>query len=300
MKLTVRLKNGTSQNCFGQDDYCGPGYYCGGGNKCADCHGSCDWCDGSASSNCTKCSRFSKQWQVDSNPAGSTCTLEYFNANLFNAGYTFTNIPPIKTGRVTLGVWLYINNLGSAQKYMHFVVTDNIVMTVETSSSNNNVTAYCSRGQLYHTFLSNPALENTTSNGTFTTAYNALNTNKMIVSTTTNTPNGVQGRWFYLRCAVNRQNKDFYIMHSYNKGLPYNTSDNGSTTNASWQDELIYSGGIIQTDMRFYKYYRSGDTISVKIKNVSSFNAAGMDVYIRNLYVFNEYIPKTFDKLQYL
>jgi hypothetical protein len=297
MKLTLRLPNGTATICTtGNHDECGPGYYCTG-SKCTKCHGTCDWCNGGNATDCIKCSRFSKEWQTDSNSPPTLCTLSYFDASLFNAGYTFTNIPPIQGGRATVGVWMFIGNLGSANRYMHIVVKDNIVLTVETSSSNNNVVAYCSIGQMYHTLLSNPALEDTTSNANFTTAKTALTANKLIVSTTATK---VKGKWFYLRCAVNTQNKEFYVMKGYNKGTPFTTNDNGYTMNAGWQDELIFSGGIIQTDMKFWKYYRSTDTISVYINNINAFNSSNMEVYLKNLHVFSDYIPRTVNTIQYL
>jgi hypothetical protein len=295
MKITVRLPNGTSTSCTTDND-CGPGYYCTS-SKCAKCHDSCDWCTGGNATDCIKCSRFSKQWQSDSNNLPTICDLSYFNANVFTGGYTFSNIPPIKTGRATVGLWLYINQPSSGTRYMHIVVQDNIVLTIETTNGTNDINAYCSIGQMYHSFLTTPALENATTNGTFTTAKTALTSNKMIVSTTANS---VQYKWYYYRCAVNTQNKEFYVMRNYNKGTPYSTQDNGYTMNSGWQDELIFNGQSIQTDMKFYKYYRSNDTISVYINNLSAFNSAGMNVYIRNLFVFNDYIPKGIDKLQYL
>ena len=60
--------------------------------------------------------------------------------------------------------------------------------------------------------------------------------------------------------------------------------------------EKIYALQTYFTDIRYRKFYRSSDKGNLYIKGL---NTLGTQVFMKNLYLFSEYLPKSMDRLQY-
>ena len=95
-------------------------------------------------------------------------------------------------------------------------------------------------------------------------------------------PHPLNGRWFFTQCAMGFEDASFFLNINVNgqdnyqsKALPY---------------ETLYSlpTPIVSNNNYFRQTYRSGDSMTVTIKNAATF---GTQFFMKNLYVFREFIP---------
>lgn len=211
-------------------------------------------------------------------------------------GYSFTSVPVIKTGRASVGFWIYVQDpTVSGVNVAHIVIPDYMVISIRIDTL--KVFIYCTVNHMYHSFFPT-VLENTNLKSDFDIAiassnYSGINIYTSILSMKT--------RWFYVRCGVNYHSNTYYVMTNYYKSDPYYTyagyTPNKSVVTGTIPMEPIFNGKTYYTDFHFRKFYKPADTMTVKINNLYNMNTP---ILFRNLNLFAEYIPSTMDKLQYL
>ncbi len=115
----------------------------------------------------------------------------------------------------------------------------------------------------------------------------------------------IGGWWYYTRCAVNYDAREMYLQAKMNYGEPYKTKKPSESKNIISEkngnnfpyEKLLYKikNNSWDTDISFRKYFRNTDKSSFKIitaKNGGGAVITSVYAYLKNLYIFNDYIPK--------
>jgi hypothetical protein len=215
--------------------------------------------------------------------------VEYFDSTYFS-DITISDVPPIRTGRATIGVWVYIDKPQTLSKVFHISLSDLFVLSFVTTTGSTDLDVYCFVNQMYHSTFPTD-IQTTTTKGAFTTAltnYTGINITKTITN--------MARRWFYARCAVDYESNVYYVAEDHNKGDPYQTGSKNMYTTGIIPTDKLFNGQNIYSDIRFRKFYKSTDLTYLKLVNVHNF---GTPVFFKNLNVFNEFIPYTITGLQY-
>ena len=158
---------------------------------------------------------------------------------------------------------------------MHISVSDFIVFSFYATAA--NIISRCMVHQ-----KSNPDAETnataTLHNAYFTTSPPAIRSQ---ISTTNTFPN-TDGTWFYMRCGMSLDS-DKYFIYGQKQGTTYP----GVITESTIPKETLFNSESISVVDHFKRIYRKSDTMKVKILNASTL---GSPVYMKNLYIFQEYI----------
>ena len=137
----------------------------------------------------------------------------------------------------------------------------------------------------------------------FTTDQIYSDKKQIVIADQDNDANSIDGLWFYNRCAINYANKNFYVVTSHNSHVKTrqfiaNNGVDGYISKTLAQADWIgqYTTGNTVNDTYFSHIYWPSDTITLKILNAKD---VGTHFYIRNLYIFNEFLPLSLLKIQY-
>jgi hypothetical protein len=199
--------------------------------------------------------------------------VQYTDLSQFG-NLAITNIEPPQTNRLTLGVWVNVASISkmssSTNNIINISVSQYLVMTLHSSSS-SNIDVYCTVNfKIYNT------LDTAT---TLSSLNNLISTNN--IQTSKSTASNVSNRWFYARCAMSFDHALTYSMNKIDDNAPTVVSN-------SLNKENLYSG--LTNDIYFRTYYRVGDTLTLKVNNA---NLVGSSVFLKNLYLFREFIPSS-------
>lgn len=92
------------------------------------------------------------------------------------------------------------------------------------------------------------------------------------------------GAWTWVRCAASNYNRAFYV------------TDQTITTPIinTMVPELVYSygGTKVYNDYPYRYFFKSGQTVSLKVQNISLHTKK---IYLRSIYLFNDYLPPVYN-----
>jgi len=194
---------------------------------------------------------------------------------------TDTGIYPARKNRLTLGFWVNImnmSNVNTSGNLIHISISDYIVLSFYSTAA--NVISRCMVHQ-----KTNYSAE---TNSSVTTHNNYFTTNPPAIRaqiSTTNTFANTSGVWFYMRCGMNNDTSKYFLY-----GQKQATTYPAVVTESTIPMETLFRSESINVIDHFRKIYRKSDTMTIKILNASLVNSP---VYIKNLYVLQEYVRET-------
>lgn len=179
---------------------------------------------------------------------------------------TFDEIEPSFSGRYTMEFWM-MSSANTLTSGIHFIWRNHVSITIlQNPTTVANLNVYCwPRDYL------NFNLENTF--GSSIPTYQTSLADNSSVYTLTSYGNS----WIFIRCAVNYNNRNYYL----------NVSDN--LTNKNFVNERISSNNL--NDHTFKYFYQPGEKTLFKI--VGGYKNTGTNIYLRTLSLFNEFLPNT-------
>lgn len=177
---------------------------------------------------------------------------------------SFTGIQPPMNNRFTIELWALNTNNSNLSSGIHFIWRNvGSVTLVRDSKTITTMNSYC-WPQEHRLNLEN------------TITYDAINS---LTSTTLNydvlQTADANNKWVWIRCAVNFTNRQFYL------------SDNAVKT---LQGDTVY--GTVNNDVPLRYLWQNNETSTFTIAG-GSLNGS-TDIIARSIYLFNEYIPKTY------
>lgn len=258
-------------NCSASGKGCLEGYSCFGTN-CNRCHDSCKQCTvprgvASDSLSCTSCEKHTKFWK--NSPNKGKCPIEYVDLNQYND--ISIEFEPSRTDRLTLGFWVYINDMNAmntSDTIINISVSDFLVVSISAKSD----TTADSACNVYEKTKPNVKTQTTSTGLTSMLSANPADGLRHSIINT-------QSRWFYTRCAVSYYENSFYLKSKSN------SSDYILTEDLLY--EAIWLNTLTRTNVHFRTIYRIGDLANLQINNARH---ADSKVYIKNLYIMREYL----------
>lgn len=203
----------------------------------------------------------------------------YTDLSQFNA-ITINNLQPIMTNRVTLSFWTQISNIqGMSNSIINLSVKQFLVVSLGAFGT-TGIQVFCTPNQKYLPFS-----DNQTSN----TGLNVSNlgpaasrvSNQIPFAANSASSYGYDGRWFHTRCAISYDQNSMYL-NNYSWGQDQLVSQTIST------ERLYNSPSNVDSDNHFKYFFRSGEMSTFQISNN---NNISVPIYLRNIYIFREYIP---------
>lgn len=285
VSLSIYSPSGTNRTTTGIancsiSNNCIENYFCSG-TVCNECKENCLTCSGPGSNQCTTCNRHTREWK-NASAAGQVCTMEYTDITKFQNIITKFTAP--KTNRLTLGFWAYAQ-MDFATSCIS-VVIDNYFIT---SFSFDYASA--SRDLKSYTVI----LENNLSTflGINNWATLASEATKPTRQSIFGTISGVERRWVYIRSGMSYDHKRFY------QSLKY--ADNANTIVKQYLEQtlenqtVMLSPAVLRTTEPFKYFYRLANFGNLRILNASTIQNTQQFLYIKNLYIFREYLPENFE-----
>ena len=184
----------------------------------------------------------------------------------------FTSITHSGTSRYTIELWIKIKNLSRFLKGINIIWLGHISLSALTDTLNDKLALYCFPRE----FLSSP-YGVSGRNIIDITAKNSINKDLINLEL-----NQYENTWFYMRCAYSWDNEIFYF--ETDKVQINDEPKNVEKENANYYKEVDYP----------YKYlFTKYQSYNVSIQN--AYLNDECEVYIRNLYLYNEYLPKAYN-----
>jgi len=168
-------------------------------------------------------------------------------------------------------------------KIIHVSVSDYLVYSFSVNGLNINTRCMVHQ-------KTNPTAENETTVTGHNNYFASQPPIRALISTT-NSFLHTTGSWFYLRCALNNETSK-YFSYGAKLGVLYPATITENNIPLS----VLLKSENINTVNRFQKIYTKSSTITVKVLNAA---LVGSPVYIKNLYILQEYIRETIE-FQYL
>ena len=185
---------------------------------------------------------------------------------------TFDSITPSGTGRYTMELWLKIKNVARFLNGINTIWRYHISISAFTDTLKDKLSLYCFP-QDYLVFLSGKKGRDIlpVADG----ALNKLNID-LDLSKKDNT-------WIYMRCAYNWDNEKYYFESK--------DSEDEVSKEGEFKKEKTYDDKTVDYPFKYlFTYY---DTYSAYIENAHLNEEC--EVYIRSLYLYNEYLPIRYD-----
>lgn len=217
----------------------------------------------------------------DPTPSKTNCNsidqIDFQNLN----DMTF-NIPPSNSNGYSIGFWMFIENgSNSGDNLLNIIVSDTMMISMAYDTQISNI---CNIN-----ILQNPSITTKLLLTELNTEMTSLGGNNLSVKAKFDVDKSKI--WFYTRCAFSYDFGTFYSK------LQIKSDSFGEATDPSMKFPSYWNG--IELDNHFRKFYfNSGDTRTLKFNNIQNFSNS-KSVFIRNLYFFKDYIPKSMN-IQYL
>jgi len=208
--------------------------------------------------------------------------VEYLNLAEFK-DISIPNVPVPTGNRITVGVWVFIDSTANANKVVHIVIPD--FMIISYKAFNNNVDVYCSMNQ--NTTSTALKIQDYTYNTNFPPTDSQYKTVKMTE---------VNAFWFYTRCAFNFDANLHYAMGEFKYGNPYGAQSKTPTQSGSFNYESIYTVNDTSTISinNFYRtFYRYSDKMTIQILNTGLLLENSVTFSLKNFDLYSEYYPTT-------
>jgi len=177
---------------------------------------------------------------------------------------TFEEVEPSFSGRYTMEFWM-MSSANTLQSGIHFIWRNHVSTTIlQNPTTSTSLNVYCWPRD-YLTFN----LPNTF--GTTIPTYQTTFSNNSAAYTLTS----YAGTWIFVRCAVNFNDRNFYL----------NVSDNIVSKN--FLNENISQNNPNDAPLRYF--HQPGEKSQFRI--IGGSKNSGTNIYIRTLALFNEFIP---------
>jgi hypothetical protein len=189
---------------------------------------------------------------------------------------------------VTLSFWTFIPNLAGFQgtsNVINFSVKDFLVLSLYGNSA-TTVGLYCT---VYQKLKKTVELQTTLVNLQSLMTADPNNNIGQTIPASPHTATSLDGKWFFSQCAMSFDHQLFYL----NNVVDAIDKFQSKTLNP----EVLYtSPSSVSNDTYFRSVYRTGETLTLKILNARNI---GTKIFIKNLYLFREYIPKELKHLHF-
>jgi len=192
--------------------------------------------------------------------------LVFLDLTQFN-DFTFDNIPVAQNGVYTMEFWVFSEDLTDITSGVT-IIWDKHVSIALLKTSSNKLGAYC----FPQAYLDD--LKGKTGTGIttlFSTSRNAF------LSEMDPVPG--LGNWYWVRCAVS------FMLEQY-----YATGTNIAPVMQTLKPEILYD--LVQNDVPFRKYFNGNEQVSLYVSGAKSHTKK---IYLRNMYLFNDYLPPLYD-----
>ena len=227
---------------------------------------------------CSTCSKITTEWS-----SGSTCnTYEFLDISQYN-DIIDPNVYPIRSNRATIGFWASISDMVSfsvSGKVINLVITDLMVMSFGSVSA-TDINLYCTVVE-----KTNPQAKLETTISGLEAYINQSTINKAANMKSTISSSNAQ--WFYARCGVNYENQIFF---NYGQ-IKSVTFPSPVVTQAIPKEYIVKSLSTTTINRNFERIYKNYEFSTFSILNARLTNSP---VYIKNIVVFQEYIPYNFE-----
>ena len=175
------------------------------------------------------------------------------------------------TGRYTMELWIKLINLPKLLNGINIIWENHVSISILTDTLKNKLSIYC----FPQDYLSSP--KNKQGREIIDLAKDALNKDVINIDL-----NDKENDWIYLRCAYSWDNEIFYL-----KSDTYNINGDEQELNHEYaSDGRVVDYPFKYLFMEYYKYH-----VYIQNANLNSES----EIYIRNLYLFNEYLPNAYD-----
>lgn len=260
--------SGSFTNSCAFNRVCIEGTYCDTlANVCRFCDDQCRDCASVMKNSCTKCHRSSPNFDL-TYATPQQCTFDHVDFSKYDK--FSMDVPPAMNYRVTFDFWMWVHDVskfinvkGTAQA-ITLVYKDFLTIGI-IGDGVNTITAYCFPMESYFQY-----------NTTWTTRaqfdlFELQNFQKV-----KDTYPGVNSNWFHVRCAFRLQDRQMYI------------------NNQAPQTFAIPSFILGYNDFPRYfkKFWRSNIYTTL---NIQGHNGLSTVVYIKNINIYNEYLPQNND-----
>lgn len=252
---------------------CKPGTYCNA-SQCTACDNNCRNCSSTSISGCTQCYPSSIYYNQLSMSA-KACVTDHVNFLYFQDPLTVT-VPPSVQWRATMSFWFNIINVSLMPDVnFNFIYKDFMSIAIYRNPGTTNLSVLCIPIEYLYSIkgiLTRPSLLTKLSS----TLGLTLNVNYL-----SDTITSASSNWIFIKCAFSLDSYKYYLNALAEMTLPvpqlYSTQ-----TNYVWFDK---------------KFYR---TTATTLFYMEGHSAISSSIYIKNVYVFREYMPQFMNNLKYL
>ena len=182
----------------------------------------------------------------------------------------FEDIMPSGTGRYTIEFWTKIKTIKNFLSGMNIVWKGHISISILTDTLKDKLSVYC----FPQDYLTSPL--NYEGRKIISLAVNALNKDSFDLDL-----NNYDNVWFYTRCTYNWDNEIYYLKYDSN----YVEEKHVNHEVASFGTNLV--------DYPFKYLFNEYEKYNFIIENANKNKDS--EVYIRTLYLYNEYLPQEYD-----
>ena len=183
---------------------------------------------------------------------------------------TFEDIMPSGTGRYTIEFWTKIKTMKYFLSGMNIVWKGHMSLSILTDTLKDKLSVYC----FPQDYLTSPL--NYEGRKIINLAETALNKDNFDLDL-----NNYDNVWFYTRCTYNWDNEIYYLKYDSNSIVPKDVLHE----TASFGTNIV--------DYPFKYLYNEYEKYNFIIENASKNQYS--EVYIRTLYLYNEYLPVEYD-----
>lgn len=183
---------------------------------------------------------------------------------------SFTNIPPAMNSRYTIEFWTLVTNVQQVKTGYHLIWKNIISVSIVQDTTSTGLDIYC----FPQDYKLNVA--NTTGSAIHTLASNTANVDSIKTS-------NYNGKWQWVRCAVSNNQKEFYLSNNAIKQLK---SDLMYTYNQNGVSKSVLN------DVPFRYFFKDSELSTFSL--LGSNKNSSSDIYIRYVYLFNDYIPQSY------
>ena len=181
----------------------------------------------------------------------------------------FENITPSGTGRYTMEFWIKIKSIKKFLNGTNLIWKGLISISLLTDTLRDRLVVYC----FPQDYLNSPS--NYKGRNIINLALSSLNSDNFDLSI-----ENYDNVWFYTRCAYNWDNEIYYLKYNGNSVIPKSINHE-------------HTSEIHNVDYPFKYLFNEYESYHFYIQN-AKLNPE-CDIYIRTLYLFNEYLPQEYD-----
>ena len=200
------------------------------------------------------------------------------------------SISPSFNGRYTIEFWFMTDDVSKLNKGFHIIWKNLASVTLmQDSTTNSNLNMFC----WPQDFKLNSEIGADISNIYGPNDLNSiLNQNRILNYERRQRTSSINNTWLYVRCAVNTGEK---VYHS-----KFEDVTPGYVTEVELKSDVLFTvnnnsnlKATTSNDYPYRYYFQNGEKTYLMLAGMSS--NTGCTIYIRNIWLFSEYLPKAMD-----